>query len=238
MITDTDWIYLQKFKKSLAVKYNKKSEAQFFQDPTCSREYKLEIKKVQSRIPVKYRRHTLTSLNHPHVKLSKEYVQEYIDNLDKNKELGVGPFLVGDAGLGKTLCGCVVLTKALEKNYSAYYVKVGECVDLLTSSWYDQEVRQEFNEKVLGSDFLLLDDLGDELESMASNLVESTISRILRHRTDSLKPTIITTNLDDKKIQTKYGPRIFSILKEHSIVISFKGTDYREKVIAPKLNLD
>lgn len=238
MLTDTDFSYLQKFKQTVALKYGKKSDAEFFNDPTCVQEYRLEIQKIQSRIPGKYRKCVLSNLNHPQLKLSKEYVEDYITNLDKNRQLGIAPFLVGNAGLGKTMCGCIILMKALQKNYTAYYVKVGECVELLTSSWYDQEVKQEFNNKVLGADFLLLDDLGDELRSLTSNLVESTISQILRNRTDSLKPTIITTNLDDVEMHTKYGPRISSILKEHSIVISFKGTDYREKVIAPKLNID
>lgn len=238
MLTDSDILYLQKFRKCLALKHQKLSDAAFFEDPVCVQAYKLEIKKVRSRIPAKYRQYTLAQVNHPALKLSKEYVQDYIDNLDKNKDLGNAPILIGESGLGKTMCGCIILMKALEKNYTAYFVKVGECVDMLTSSWYDEELKREFNSEILGSDFLLLDDLGDELRSLTSNLVESTINKILRTRTDNLKPTIITSNLVDKDIKTVYDNRIYSILKEHSVVISFKGKDYREQVIAPRINVD
>lgn len=233
MLSDSDFVYLQQFRHTLASKYHLSSE-QIFVTPECMEEYRQELRKVQSRIPAKYRMFTLDHVEHPGLKLSKEYIQDYITNIDTNRKAGIAPLLCGDVGTGKTMLGCIVLMEALKRNYTAYFTKVGECVDLLTSSWYDAEVKQEFHTQILEADFLMIDDIGDEFRSLTSNLVESTLNKILRVRTDNLRPTILTTNLKDLK--STYDNRIFSVLKEHAIVIPCNGGDYREQIIAPKIN--
>lgn len=237
MLSDTDFIYLKQFQQSLATKYHKSLD-QVLQDPVCIQEYRLEIRKVQSRIPAKYRAFTMGHIKHPALELSKEYIEDYLENLATNKMAGVAPLLWGSSGTGKTMLGCIVLMEALKRNYSTYFTKVGECIDLLTSSWYDEEVKQEFHAQVLSTDFLMIDDMGDEFKNLASNsnLRESTLNRILRVRTDNLRPTILTTNLDPTKIKEGYDFRIFSIIKEHAIIIPCNGYDWREHVKAHKIN--
>lgn len=237
MLEDNDTLYLLNFRKVLAQKYHKSSELDIFNDPTCYKEYQLEFKKVKANIPLKFRNATLTDLTSPQAKEAKAFVQEYTDNLISNKKLGIAPLLVGTNGTGKTLAGCAILIKAVETGYSAYFTKVKDCVDKLTTSWYDDDTKRDFNEQILSVDFLLLDDVGDEFRSLSSNLIESTLNTILRTRADNLRPTIITTNKAVKDMKTVYDSRIYSILKEHALIIPFDGIDYRDKVISPKINI-
>lgn len=235
MLSDTDFQYLQEFKKTLAQSYNL-TEDQVLKDLQCRQEYKLELNKVQARIPTKYRSFTLQQVTNPQLKHSVAYIKDYIDNLDKNKKVGVAPLLYGTAGTGKTALGCVVLMAAMQKGHSTYFTKVDECIDLLTSSWYDSDIKQEFNHKILSVDFLMIDDLGDELRSLSSNLVESTLNKVLRTRLDGLRPTILTSNLKVQNIKAIYDHRIYSILKEHALMVPCEGIDYREQVISPHIN--
>lgn len=239
MLTESDYLHLKQFRSEIAQRHNKKSEDEFFLDPVCLKEYEMEIKKAQSRIPLQYRAKTLADLTNPQAKLSREYVQDYIDNIDEKRKKGQGLFLVGKStGTGKTMSGSIVLMKALEKNYTTRFILVKECIDLLTASWKDEEAKQEFNEDLLGCDFLMLDDLGDELKSLISNLSDSTINTILRVRSNNLRPTILTSNVLAKDITTEYDNRIYSIIKGHARLIPFEGIDYRVSVLAPKLNKD
>lgn len=236
MLTDSDFAYLQGYRRELAAKYHKVSSEDIFQDALCVQEYRLEVRKVQSHIPAKYRRLTLDDITHPQLKVSKEYIQDYISNLEENRKQGVAPFLVGPCGTGKSLLGTIILTEALRRGFTAQFSKLDECIDLLTSSWYDDELKQEFNQQILSVDFLMIDDLGIEMRSLTSNLVESTLSKILRVRADNLRPTILTSNLDPNNFKTNYDGRIYSIIKEHALIVPCNGVDYREQILAPKIN--
>lgn len=238
MLEPSDLLYLQQFKQLLAKKYGKTSEAELLDDPQCDQELRWEVRKVQGRIPAKYRKFTLSQVTNPALKLSKEYVQDYIDRLEENQAQGRAPFLYGKVGTGKTLFGCVILMEAIKKNKSVCFTKVDECVNMLTSSWYDEDVKQEFNDTILSVEFLMIDDLGDEMRSVSSNLVQSTINKVLRTRADNNRPTILTSNLEDNKLKEWYDARTYSILKEHAIMIPCVALDHRAHVMAHKIKKD
>ncbi len=72
-------------------------------------------------------------------------------------------------------------------------------------------------------DLLVLDDIGSE---KTTSFVEAFIYDILESRRNLSKPTIITTNLTDKEIESRYGKRVTSRLHDgHSI--TFNGNDNR-----------
>lgn len=74
-------------------------------------------------------------------------------------------------------------------------------------------------------DILVLDDLGSE---KYSEYVQGVIYTILNNRYDSMKPTIVTTNLSSKDITKTYGSRILSRLLSGEM-ITLNGEDLRIK---------
>lgn len=236
MLSDQDSAYLEQFKQALKSKCLECQKSDIFGHPACLALYRFEFQKVQANIPTKYRAMTLLDISHPQLKESKAYIQDYIDNLPKNFAQGLAPFICGQSGLGKTSLGCIVLKEALKQGHTAYFTKLDDCINLLTSSWHDDQLKQEFNNQILSVEFLMIDDLGDELRSLKSNLVVSTLNKILRTRLDNLRPTILTTNTEANELRAKYDHRIYSILKEHTIIVPCSGIDYREHIISPKIN--
>lgn len=234
-MNESDRLYLEEFKNKLSKKHNK-DEYDFYTDPVCMGEYKIEVRKVLSNIPAKFRNLTLKNFVAPGAENAKGFITDYLDNLDKYRKKGIAPFLNGSNGTGKSGLGAIVLMEVIKRGFTAYWTRVDECKDLLTAGWYSDEIKQEFNNKILNVDFLMIDDLGDELRNLNSNLVESTINRILRTRTDNLKPTIITSNYKaNEKLKSIYDNRIYSILKEHALIVECNGDDFRD-ILSDSIN--
>lgn len=124
-------------------------------------------------------------------RLALEQVKKYLQQLDENRKKGIGIYLCGDVGCGKTHLAVAVAKEAIRAGWS---VKFTALIDLLL------EMRRCFDdgkseETVLGSccgvDFLVLDDLGKE------NPKEwglSVLYNIINERYESRRPVILTSN--------------------------------------------
>lgn len=234
MIT-TDQVYLQNYIKGLIHKYHKTAEHQVYSDPVAFAEYKLECGKVRARIPVRFISATPDDIADPDLRGS---LTDYINRFDEYRTAGIAPVLPGKNGRGKTLFGCLILIEALRRGHTAHFTKVKHCIDQLTSGFRDEEEKRKFKEDLINKDFLMIDDLGDELQTATpnSNLREFTVNHILRDRADNKKPTIITTNFRLDQLVTQYDGKVSSIIDEIGLIVETSGPDYRKEVIKGSIN--
>lgn len=166
-----------------------------------------------------------------------EKVKDYIDNLDRAREVGVGLYLWGPNGLGKTLCLCEVIKAALEKKnprtlryYTARKTSFSEILTKFTEGWYDKGARDEFHSSTLGVDFLGIDDATKAyIPASNNNLHVAALDHVIRQRVERCKPIIITGNEDPKALSVIFGESIGSLLSGHLKVIKFEGQDYRRE---------
>lgn len=80
----------------------------------------------------------------------------------------------------------------------------------------------------LTSDILLLDELGMENETIKHYGNEDTpIQDLLFYRYEHNKPTIITSNLDNKGLLERYGERIMDRTKEQYDKVNYTNPSYR-----------
>lgn len=89
-------------------------------------------------------------------------------------------------------------------------------------------------DKMKNSTILLIDDIGFGGEAEVVNnygVKAMPVNDILESRYDSMKLTVMTTNLNGEQLKERYGERIFSRMCELCEVVNFTGIDYR------KLNL-
>lgn len=142
---------------------------------------------------------------------------------------GMGIYLSGDVGTGKTMLANLVLKDMIKTGYSCFATTFAQTIDAYTSTWGDRDEKAWFQRKFLGSQMLLLDDVGKELRNTKLALAESTFDSILRQRVTNGRPTFITTNLDASDLAEGYGAGILSLIREQSLEEVVTGEDYRPK---------
>ena len=140
-----------------------------------------------------------------------------------------GLVLYGNVGSGKTMLlnsltqlffrtGCfmphIISTTAAE--LQRYYVQ-------------DQSA-EGFYGVAKNSKILLLDDLGCEPENcIIYGTSYHPISEIIYHRYRNQLTTILTTNLTDNELASRYGPRIMDRLEESFDFIAYTNPSYRKR---------
>jgi len=194
---------------------------------SCLDNYRLEFKKHKANIPLKYRTLTLNQISHPQTIASRNKVGEYLNVIDKNVDDGMGLFLYGSTGLAKTGLACIVLMESLWKGYSGYFLTLDQCVDMYAGGWKDEELKEKYNDIILGVDLLVIDEVGNETRTNTS-LVATCLNDILRQRSNNLMTTVLTSNLFFDKVKNVYGDEVYSILNECTLPIEFKGVDFRQ----------
>jgi DNA replication protein DnaC len=192
----------------------------------CSQQKRLHTLYSHAGIGLTYQRLTWDDLEIPDEQL--EPVQDYIKNADAYIARGIGLFLSGPMGCGKTLIANMVLKGLIVDGYDCYATTFSETVESFTATWGDNEEKKRFAQRFMRSKVLLLDDLGKEFRSR-NNLSATTFDMILRKRVFEARPTILTTNLSPIEVRSGYGAAVLSLLVEQSIEVPLTGGDYRAK---------
>ncbi len=193
----------------------------------CLDKFRLEFKKVKANVPLKYRNFAFDQITHPQTADVREKIAEYLSALPSHLEAGKGLFLFGSTGLAKTGIACAALIEALRLQRSGYFLTLDALVDLYAGGWKDEDKKIQYQELVLDTDVLVIDEVGNEAKTNI-NLVSMCFNDVLRRRFNNLQTTIITSNLLFKKIKDVYGEEVYSILNECTFPYEFKGVDFRQ----------
>lgn len=153
-------------------------------------------------------------------------IREYATHVDRYVDKGIGLFISGTIGSGKTLLSNLVLKQLVKTGLSCYFTTFAQTIEAFTSTWGSPDEKSRFADRFMNTTVLCLDDLGREFRS-SNNLRASTFDHILRTRVFRSFPTIITTNLNVDEVRRGYGSGILSLLYEQSIGVHLEGTDFR-----------
>lgn len=143
-----------------------------------------------------------------------------------NKQTRKGIIYFGNCGVGKTMSACKVAKEVLDGGYLVKFVQSGELYDMIRQSYTtnDKEVYKAIQDYKL-CDLFILDDLGTESNNDDSR---ERITQLLENRMSQMKPTIITTNLNEGDFKKRYGERFVSRTYEHFSKVYFTGNDKRK----------
>jgi DNA replication protein DnaC len=112
-----------------------------------------------------------------------------------------GLLLIGKAGTGKTHLAVAAMRQLLDKGHECLFFDYQNLLNRIRSS-YDSAAGtadREAYRSALDTEVLVLDDLGTQ---RVTDWVEDTVTAIITHRCNQLKPLIATTNLtDDENIK-------------------------------------
>ncbi len=149
------------------------------------------------------------------------FTKEYADNFKPDAR---SILMFGKTGLGKTHLSLAIANTVLASGYGVIYDSAINILRNIETERFNRDHLNETIDTVMGTDLLILDDLGTEYETPFFN---ATIYNIINTRLNSGKPTIISTNLDFEGIRRRYDDRVVSRLVAAYVCLEFKGEDIR-----------
>ena len=157
---------------------------------------------------------------------SVEVVKEYIRTFSEYRRRGLGLFLWGANGTGKTMLGSIVLKEALGQGYRGFFTSFADLLSRRMIGFSDKDYTVWYTSQVKNAELLLLDDPGKEHRANVS-FVDSVLDDLVRYRINMLLPTIITTNVSPQRVESIYGDSVASLLNETMNQHHVRGTDFR-----------
>ena len=167
-----------------------------------------------AHIPKRFTKKTLgdydTKLGSPDV---VTYSQQWIDNIEHNRECGEGLYLFGGSGSGKTHVACGVLREVVLNNLlSGFFITAEKFVEASYDEMNpDHELPEMYGDehmlKYIHSvyDVLVLDNLGSE---RMTDFTKKAITSMLNSRYEQQLITIITSEIPLSRLSDIYGPRV------------------------------
>lgn len=134
----------------------------------------------------------------------KEAVDNYVANFEQWRRVGVGLIFNSRVqGTGKTWAATAALKGVLKSGHSGFFLSFKDIVDI--------DSDPELLEHLKTAELLVLDEVSKPYTDAQRSFFADRLERMIRPRTNSNFPTIMTTNLTEKEIEDTY-PRVFSLL--------------------------
>ncbi len=191
-------------------------------DQQCAAAFESYIEQAKANIPVKYWDYGLKDLTWCPSAIEK--IKKYTDKLDEVHKKGIGLFLYGNNGLGKSLAAAIVLKEALQNGYTARWSMLSELLSLSSDGVYDKDAREEFRNEILEVDFLVVDDIGKTFVSQKSNFTGIHIDFLFRTRSNHCLPIIVTGNLPRENVakgDDSLSKSLMELFQENLLDIQF-----------------
>lgn len=196
---------------------------------SCRATYYRYLAWQRAGIPSKFYEKTLSDYTLPHPEVI-DAITRYIVKLDEMFRDGIGLYLWGDFGAGKSGLATEILKEAFRrKTYESGFLFWPEVMKKLTA--FDEvppEVRAELEKQLLSLDFVILDDVGREHRKEGSTWVSSNVDSIFRQRMHLGVPTILTSNFSMGQVKSMYGDSLASVFRGNLVEIHVASpSDYR-----------
>jgi DNA replication protein DnaC len=152
-------------------------------------------------------------------------LREYADGFDPASSPNL--ILFGGTGLGKTHLSVAVAKTVVEAGWDAVYTgAIGMISDFESARFGSADGTASGNatDRYFGCDLLVIDDLGTEV---VNQYTTGCIYEIINRRINTGRPTIISCNLNQREIGTRYTDRIASRIFGEYLPLIFTGTDVR-----------
>lgn len=195
----------------------------------CDKKILLLTKFKNANIPIKYVKLKLDNIEDI---VLKEMVSSYINNIKKAHEDGIGLYIYGPNGTGKTAIEVIIMKEVIKLGYTAKYYQFSYVID----KFYNRE-DNNINDFIT-CDFLILDDIDKAYIANNSTYPLSKLDYILRYRCQRNMVTIISSNLSINQYLGKiknqdneiFITSLLSLFNEAFIPIKVDGEDYRKKI--------
>lgn len=168
-------------------------------------------------------------VRHMEERANRDIVLEAAERFKQGEKFNL--ILQGKQGTGKSHLAYSTLYQLNEgRNFSCCFISIDAMLRKIKATFNDKESKfteEYFNNLIATVDFLCLDDLGAETGSMDSEKKATDfVQRILYSATNARqdKATILTTNLDSKKLFSMYDKKLVSRLMKNPKFVIFQDS--------------
>jgi DNA replication protein DnaC len=191
------------------------------------------VRGVASAIPPRYRG---VSFDRPPVsdmarnaeaRGAVDKVHAFVGELDSKLEQGLGLWLSGDTGTGKTTLAMLVSKEALNRGHSVAIYSLPKLLARIRRTYDgepDGDSYSTFFQRLTAVDLLHVDDFGAERRS---DWVLEQLYALVNERYEDERSVMLTTNLTVDKLEDQIGARTVSRLTETCEQVALFGTDRR-----------
>ena len=154
---------------------------------------------------------------------SKKYTNDFIEN----KKLGLGLFLSGGVGIGKTHLSFAITKELFDKGYTCLFVTATQLLDYMQSLMgfkNEKEDILDFLKFLCNIDVLVIDDIGSHKWTETK---EENLFKVIDGRYANLKPVIVNSNKSAEVTNTLLGARVYDRLVGSCISVSCSAKSYR-----------
>lgn len=152
----------------------------------------------------------------------KENCKRYATSFTKRSN---SLLFMGNTGLGKTHLSLAIANVVINRGYSVIYGTAQNILrDLQNENFGRTDNLRYFENEILSTDLLILDDLGTEFKNQ---FTVSCLYNIINSRLCAKLPTIISTNYTFEELEEKYDQRITSRITGQYSTLILVGNDIR-----------
>lgn len=160
-------------------------------------------------------------------------VQKWVASIDETLGDGMGLYIYGPTGVGKTHLAQGALKQILSKQHlSGLFITSDRYMDMV----YDEQrskgtLPESYSDPNLLKymrrifDIVILDGLGSERSR--TEFAHDSLTSFVANRYEEQLITVITTNLPPADLKREYGTRMLSMLQESCYFIKVEGKDHR-----------
>ena len=135
----------------------------------------------------------------------------------------------GGTGLGKTFLSACIARVVAGNGHSVCYDTASSALEAFETKKFSRDAQTAENaavkvERMLDCELMILDDLGTEMPTPMS---VSALYTLINTRLVNGRKTVISTNLTDAELSTRYNPQICSRLEGEFTKLPFFGSDIR-----------
>ena len=164
-------------------------------------------------------------------------VRSYLRRYKQAASKGLGLYLWGSNGTGKTHLMNCAFKELIGKGCKVRIYSMDEIVDKFTSSWYSDEDKKELKKVLRNIDFLGIDEFGKNIDEHGKpvylpDLVKRVMESMIRFRVQMNKPIWFASNTDPKYVRSVFSEDIASLMREATIPICVRGEDFRKEILS------
>lgn len=193
-----------------------------------------EERVLNARIPARFKNKKLSDYEfETGDKAAFDAITMWGTNIDEHLSNGMGLYIYGPTGVGKTHLAQGVLTRILNKHtYSGIFITADRYTDMIYDEMRnDGELPEPYSDPNLLKymrrtfDILVLDGLGSERAT--TEFARNALISLIDNRYEESLTTVITSILPPQELSRTYGKRLNSLLQESCFFIKVDGKDHR-----------
>ena len=159
----------------------------------------------------------------------------YCKVAEKVLDKGIGIYLFGNKGTGKSRLTACMANELMDKYYTVLYTNFSEISKYIRGTFNKiSETEYDFLERLTSIDFLFIDDFGTELVAKKDQdlWLQEKVFEVINKRYNNNKPIIFTSNYSLRQLIEDRGmaDKTIDRINEMCEVMKLEGESYRKKV--------